>query len=87
MYTIYAIKSLYKNYIYVGITSDLENRIHRHKSGYEKTTKPYRPFNLIYTEIAENRESARLREKFLKSSTGKRFLRKLIENTNQTNQE
>ena len=87
MYTIYAIKSLYKNYIYVGLTSDLENRIHRHNSGYEKTTKPYRPFNLIYTEIAENRESARLREKFLKSSTGKRFLRKLIENTNQTNQE
>ena len=87
MYTIYAIKSLYKNYIYVGLTSDLENRIHRHNSGYEKTTKPYRPFNFIYTEIAENRESARLREKFLKSSTGKRFLRKLIENTNQTNQE
>ena len=87
MYTIYAIKSLYKNYIYVGLTSDIENRIHRHNSGYEKTTKPYRPFNLIYTEIAENRESARLREKFLKSSTGKRFLRKLIENTNQTNQE
>ena len=87
MYTIYAIQSLYKNYIYVGLTSELENRIHRHNSGYEKTTKPYRPFNVIYTEIAENRESARLREKFLKSSTGKRFLRKLIENTNQTNQE
>ena len=87
MYTIYAIKSLYKNYIYVGLTSDLENRIHRHNSGYEKTTKPYRPYIVIYTEIAENRESARLREQFLISSTGKRFLRKLIENTNQTNQE
>ncbi|WP_369415193.1 GIY-YIG nuclease family protein [Belliella calami] len=35
-----------RKYIYVGLTSNLDERIHRHNSGYEKTTKPYTPFDL-----------------------------------------
>jgi putative endonuclease len=58
MYTIYAIKSLSRNYIYVGMTSDLEARLKRHNSGYERTTKPYCPFELIFTETVETREKA-----------------------------
>jgi putative endonuclease len=77
MYTVYALKSLTRNYIYVGMTSDLEKRILRHNSGYEKTTKPYRPFKLIFSETTENREKARIREKFFKSGIGKDFLRQL----------
>jgi len=42
MFWVYAISSLNRNYIYVGLTSDLESRIARHNKGYEKTTKPYR---------------------------------------------
>ncbi|MCH8557106.1 MAG: GIY-YIG nuclease family protein [Balneolia bacterium] len=79
MYFVYAIKSTHKNYIYVGITSDLQRRIDQHNKGYEKSTKPYAPFELIYKEEQPDRKQARIREKYLKSAAGKRFLRSLIQ--------
>ncbi len=78
MFFVYAIKSKVKNFIYVGLTSNLENRILRHNSGYERATKPYRPYELIYYEVQETRIKARQREKYLKSGVGKEFLRRLI---------
>ena len=77
MYTVYAISSIKHNYIYVGMTSNLEDRLRRHNKGYEKTTKFYAPFLLIYTELADSRPQARKREKYWKSGTGKEQLRKL----------
>ena len=77
-YFVYAITSLTRKYIYVGLTSNIENRLHRHNSGYEKTTKPYAPFKLIYTEKCNNRKEARAREKYWKSGTGKEKLKKLV---------
>jgi putative endonuclease len=77
MFTVYALSSTVRNYIYVGLTSNLENRIFRHNSGYEKTTKPYRPFELIYQKTFTTRPEARSHEKYLKSSPGKRFLKDL----------
>jgi len=78
MYTVYAISSLHKNYIYVGMTSELEVRIARHNSGKNKSTKPYAPFKLIFTEIVESRVEARKREKYWKSGTGKEQLKRLL---------
>ena len=48
---VYAISSISRNYIYVGLTSNVEERIKRHNLGYEQTTKPYKPFLLIYSEV------------------------------------
>ena len=79
MYFVYAIRSEVRNYIYVGITSNLDKRINAHNNGYERTTKPYRPFRLIYKEKFENRREAREREKYFKTGKGKEFLRKLNE--------
>ena len=79
MYTVYAIKSVERNYIYVGLTNHLERRIGEHNKGYNKTTKPYAPFLLIYTKVFEDRPAARVHEKHLKSTSGKRFLRKLLD--------
>ena len=76
-YTVYAISSIERNYIYVGLTSDLKARINRHNKGYEKTTKPYAPFRLIYSEKCLDREEARKREKYWKSGIGKEKLRTL----------
>ena len=78
MFTVYAIKSLNKNYIYVGLTNDIERRLNEHNSGNNKTTKPYLPFVLIYSEEVNTRIEARKREKYLKSGIGKEFLKKLI---------
>ena len=78
MFYVYAIKSQTRNYIYVGLTGNLENRLSRHNKGYEKTTRAYRPFELIYKEECVERKTARKREKYLKSGVGKEFLRTLL---------
>jgi len=77
MYTIYAIESVKKNYIYVGLTNNLERRFFEHNSGYNKTTKPFSPFRIIYFEEVSGRIEARKREKYLKSGIGKEFLKSL----------
>ncbi len=78
MFTVYAIKSLNHKFIYVGITENLQERLRRHNSGYVKSTKKFFPFKLIYSETVDNGIKARQREKFLKSSSGKRFLYSII---------
>ncbi len=79
MYYVYAIKSELRNYIYVGLTNNIERRVDEHNSGYNKTTKPYRPFLLFYTKELETRVEARAHEKYLKGASGKRFLRSLLD--------
>ena len=74
---VYAISSLKHNYIYVGLTQNVENRVKRHNDGRERTTKYYRPFVLIYTEVCNTRLEARVREKYWKSGVGKEKLKKL----------
>ena len=46
-----------------------------HNSGKNKTTKPYLPFKIIYTEKVETRVDARKREKYFKSGIGKEILK------------
>ncbi len=77
MFVVYAISSESRNYIYVSLTQNLEGRLKRHNRGYERTTKPYRPFALIYKETFATRAEARKREKYFKSGVGKEFLRSI----------
>jgi putative endonuclease len=76
MFTVYAISSIHRNYIYVGLTENLESRFERHNQGRERTTRAYRPFKLIYSEVINSdRIEARKREKYWKSGIGKEKLR------------
>jgi putative endonuclease len=77
-YFVYAIKSLSRNYIYVGLTDDVERRFLEHNAGHNRSTRAYRPFRLLYSEETQGRQSARKREKYLKSGVGKEFLKTLI---------
>ena len=77
MVWVYAISSLNFNYIYVGMSIIVNERIERHNSGRERTTRHYAPFKLIYVEECENRVVARKREKYWKSGVGKEQLREL----------
>ena len=78
MYYVYAIKSVSKNYIYVGLTNNPERRIKQHNSGKERTTRPYFPFMTLIIESYPTRIEARKREKYLKSGIGKEFLKSLL---------
>lgn len=75
MYYVYALSSRHRNYIYVGLTSNVLRRFYEHNNGYEKTTRAYRPFYLLCSEVYETRIDARKREIYLKSGVGKAFLR------------
>jgi putative endonuclease len=76
LYYVYAIKSLTRNYIYVGLTNNIERRILQHNKGENRTTKAYMPFIMIYSEKFETRNDARTKERYLKSGIGKEFLKK-----------
>jgi len=59
------------------MTENLEERLSRHNNGFVQSTKKFRPFTLIYQEEAINGIQARIKEKYFKSTSGKRFLRNL----------
>lgn len=73
----YAIQSLTKNYIYVGMTNDLSRRIIEHNNGENRSTKAYKPFVMIFSESHLTKIKAREREKYLKSGIGREFLKSL----------
>jgi putative endonuclease len=77
MHYVYAIKSTRRNYLYVGITDNIDRRIYEHNTGKNKTTRAYRPFVLFHTETYTTRAEARQREKFLKTGYGKELLKSL----------
>jgi len=77
MYYTYSIKSINLNYIYTGISDNPKRRIGQHNKGYNRTTNPYKPFNIILIEQFANRAMARQREKYLKSGVGREYLKRI----------
>ena len=75
---VYVLKSLKDKNLYIGLTSNLDNRIERHNNGYEKTTRSRRPFRLLHFEQFESRPEARKREIYLKSGFGREIIKKLF---------
>ena len=81
MYYVYILQSLRKpDWLYKGSTSDLKKRVPEHNVGKNFSTAPYAPFKLIYYEAYLLKSDAEAREKYLKSSMGKRVIRKQLAN-------
>jgi len=78
MYHIYVLLSLKDKTLYKGITNNLSRRIRQHNDGKCQSTIHRRPLKLVYHETASNQNVAREREKYLKSGSGREFLRELI---------
>jgi putative endonuclease len=74
MIWVYAIRSLERKYIYVGMSNNVDRRMKEHNNGENRSTKAYRPFVLILKEEFNTRAEARKREKYLKSGIGKEHL-------------
>ena len=69
---------LKNNDIYTGSTNDLKNRLKEHEAGKVKSTRNYRPVKLILYEAYILKSDAQRRERFLKTTEGKRLLRMQI---------
>lgn len=75
MHYVYVIQSETDGQLYVGCTLDLRQRLETHNSGRVPSTKGRVPFRLIYYEASLNKRDAFHREKYLKTSYGKRFIK------------
>lgn len=78
MWYVYIIQSIRFSRRYIGITSNYRNRINHHNRGSVPSTKPYRPYELLYLEAYVNKQVACKREKQLKSYKGGDVLKQLL---------
>ena len=69
---------------YIGYTSDLKRRIIEHNLGKSFSTAFRRPLSLIYCEACLSEKDARQREKYFKSTIGRRYLTKRLSHYFQT---
>jgi len=75
MYYTYVLKSVKHDYFYKGHCENLEHRLKEHNSGMTESIRPYIPFSIVYFESFFSREEAIKREKYFKTSAGRRFLK------------
>ena len=79
-YYVYLLLSEKDDNFYVGFTDNIKKRVLDHNSGKVKSTRNRRPFKLVYWEGCLNKKDALRREKYLKSTWGKRYIKKRIDN-------
>ncbi len=60
---------------YVGHTKDIENRLIEHNNGNSKYTKRYKPWKVIYSEAFITEKESIVKEKYFKSSAGRRWMK------------
>ncbi|OFZ58437.1 MAG: excinuclease ABC subunit C [Bacteroidetes bacterium RIFCSPHIGHO2_02_FULL_44_7] len=77
MYYVYLLQ-LSNGNIYTGSTGDLKRRILEHKNGNVISTRHNRPVKLILYEAYLLKSDAQRREKYLKTTEGKRLLKQQI---------
>lgn len=73
-------QSEFDNNFYVGFTKNLKARFELHQTGKVKSTKNRIPFKLVYYEASFNINDALHREKYLKSTYGKRYIKNRLKN-------
>jgi predicted GIY-YIG superfamily endonuclease len=77
MWYVYFLKCVDKK-TYIGCTSNLKDRINRHKLGNIPATKNRLPIDLLSYFAFTNKYKAFNFEKYLKSGSGRAFLKKRL---------
>jgi putative endonuclease len=72
------LKSLTKEFTYIGSTNNLQRRLSQHNSGYVQSTKHFRPFEMIAYIAVRTEKKAREVEKYSKTGSGRAILKKRI---------
>lgn len=77
-YCTYVLLSEKDGMFYVGSTGNLERRLTEHFNGKSKSTASRRPLRLIFTEYYLSKQDVIRREKYFKTTAGKKTLRLML---------
>lgn len=80
-YCVYVLLSEADHLLYIGFTTNIENRLSTHNSGGSKSTSYRRPLKLIFCEYYLFEEDALKREKYFKTTAGKKALNLMLKST------
>ena len=78
MHHVYILLNEAKTKTYTGVTDDVGKRLKEHNEGRVKSSRPYRPYRVVYSEEFRTLSEARQKERFYKSSTGRRRLKEML---------
>jgi putative endonuclease len=79
-YFVYVLISKKDHKFYTGYSNNMADRITEHNSGKVLSTRYRAPLEIVYYEVCFNQDDALHREKYLKSTYGKRYLRNRLKN-------
>lgn len=75
---VYVLSNKEKNFIYIGYSENLRQRVQEHSKGKVKSTKAYPPLTLIFYEAYLSDKDAKRREKYLKTNKGRKTLTTML---------
>ena len=81
MFCVYVYYSSLDKKFYIGYTANLKRRIDEHKRKKVKSTAKRKELKLIFYEAYICKEDAQRREKYFKSSKGKKVLKQMLRET------
>ena len=74
-YFVYLLRSRKDGHWYTGYTEDLQKRLRQYAQGESMYTNSRGPYDLIYYEACIDKIDAQVREIYLKTGMGKRYLK------------
>lgn len=80
-YCVYVLQSEKDLLLYHGFTTNIEKRIIDHNSGNTISTAKRRPLKPIFCEYFISKQDAQRREKYFKTTQGKRMLKLMLRDT------
>ena len=80
-YCVYVLQSERDLLLYHGFSTNLEQRLIDHNTGGTISTSKRRPLRLVYCEFFMSKQDAIRREKYFKTTAGKRMLKLLLRDT------
>jgi len=78
MHYLYILLNEAKTRTYTGVADDVNKRLAVHNAGRVKASRPYIPYHIIHTESFETLKEARQKERFYKSTTGRRRIKEMF---------
>ena len=80
MYYTYILISQDGRHTYTGSTDNITRRLNEHNGGKVKSSRFYLPYVILHVDEFQSFREARQKEKFYKTTSGRRILKKIVEN-------